>query len=42
VIDDLAELGVMQKLGEGRINVPDVYRLRFGIKRRGGVPARRV
>lgn len=41
VIDDLADLGVMQRLPGGRINVPDVYRLRFGIKRKGGVPARR-
>lgn len=37
VIDDLADLGVMQRLRDGRINVPDVYRLRFGIKRKGGV-----
>lgn len=40
VISDLADLGVMQILPAGRINVPDVYRLRFGIKRRGGVAAR--
>lgn len=42
VIDDLADLGVMQRLWarqSDRINVPDVYRLRFGIKRKGGVPA---
>lgn len=37
VIDDLADLGLMQRLRDGRINVPDVYRLRFGIKRKGGV-----
>lgn len=42
VIDDLADLGVMQRLRDGRINVPDVVRLRFGIKRKGGVPARRA
>jgi hypothetical protein len=42
IIDDLADLGVMQRLRDGRINVPDVYRLPYGIKRRGGVPARKA
>lgn len=41
VLDDLVDLGVMQRLRDDRINVPDVYRLRYGIKRRGGVPAQR-
>ena len=41
IIDDLADLDVVQRLRDGRINVPDVYRLRFGIKRKGGVPTRR-
>ncbi|MBI5498745.1 MAG: hypothetical protein HY907_00770, partial [Deltaproteobacteria bacterium] len=35
---DLAALGVFQVLDEGRINVPDVYRVAFGLRRRGGVP----
>lgn len=42
VIEDLRELGVTERLPDNRINVPDVYRLRFGIKRRGGVAARRA
>jgi hypothetical protein len=42
IIDDLVDLGMMERLRDDRINVPDVYRLRFGIKRKGGVPARRA
>ncbi|HEY1691704.1 MAG TPA: hypothetical protein VGG39_06065 [Polyangiaceae bacterium] len=42
VIEDLRELGVMERLPDNRINVPDVYRLPFGIGRMGGVPARRA
>jgi hypothetical protein len=37
VLDDLIDLGVVQRLRDGRINVPDVYRLGFGMKRKGGV-----
>jgi hypothetical protein len=42
VLDDLVDLGVMQRLRDGRINVPDVYRLGFKMKRRGGVPLRKA
>ncbi|WP_148314589.1 hypothetical protein [Sorangium cellulosum] len=41
VLDDLIDLGVVQRLRNGRINVPDVYRLGFGMKRKGGVAPRR-
>lgn len=41
VLDDLIDLGVVQRLRDGRINVPDVYRLGFGMKRKGGVAPRR-
>lgn len=42
VLDDLVDLGVVQRLRNGRINVPDVYRLGFGMKRKGGVTPRRA
>jgi hypothetical protein len=35
---ELEKLGVLHRREDGRINVPDVYRIKFGIKRRGGVP----
>lgn len=35
--EDLTELGVLQPVAEGRINIPDVYRVGFGLGRRGGV-----
>jgi len=34
---DLEELGLFQSLTDGRINIPDVYRVGFGMLRRGGV-----
>jgi hypothetical protein len=37
LIDDLAELGIMYRLMDGRIQVPDVYRIAYGLGRRGGV-----
>jgi hypothetical protein len=37
VRDDLADLGVFQPMPDGRINIPDVYRVGFGLGRRGGV-----
>lgn len=42
VLDDLIDLGVVQRLRDGRINVPDVYRLGFGMKRKGGVAPKRA
>lgn len=35
--DDLIELGVLQPMPDGCINIPDVYRVGFGLGRRGGV-----
>lgn len=37
VLRDLAELGLVQTLSDGRIQMPDVYRIAFGLGRRGGV-----
>ncbi len=37
VKDDLTDLGVFQPMPSGRINIPDVYRVGFGLGRRGGV-----
>ncbi len=37
VLADLADLGVVLRLLDGRIQVPDVYRIAFGLGRKGGV-----
>jgi hypothetical protein len=37
VLRDLKDLGVINYLSDGRIQVPDVYRIAFGLGRRGGV-----
>lgn len=37
VRDDLETLGVFLRLRDGRVNVPDVFRVGYGIGRRGGV-----
>lgn len=39
VLRDMEEIGVMQRLPDGRIQMPDVYRIAFGLGRRGGVKA---
>lgn len=41
VRDDLVRLGVFRLMRSGRIDVPDVYRLGFGLAKRGGVPLKR-
>jgi hypothetical protein len=42
VLVDLENLGLIERLSGGRINIPDVYRVGYGIGRRGGVkPAAR-
>jgi hypothetical protein len=42
VLQDLAGLGLIERLSEDRVNIPDVYRVGYGIGRRGGVkPAAR-
>lgn len=38
LIDELVAVGVMTKRVNGRIDLPDVYRIAFNIGRRGGVP----
>lgn len=37
VLKDLIDLGLMQQVSGNRINIPDVYRVGYGIGRRGGV-----
>ncbi|MFA5920226.1 MAG: hypothetical protein WC856_02905 [Methylococcaceae bacterium] len=37
ILQDLADLGVIQRLADQRIQMPDVYRIAFGFGRRGGV-----
>jgi hypothetical protein len=37
VLEDLIALGIVERIGDGRINLPDVYRVGYGIGRRGGV-----
>ncbi len=37
VIQDLADLGVFDPLNDGRLNMPDLYRVGFGLGRHGGV-----
>lgn len=39
--EDLIRLGVIRLMKTGRIDVPDVYRLGFGLAKRGGVPLKR-
>jgi len=34
---DLEELGIFQRMRDGRVNIPDVYRVAYGVGRRGGV-----
>jgi hypothetical protein len=42
VLEDLERLGLIERLPHDRINMPDVYRVGYGIGRRGGVkPAAR-
>jgi hypothetical protein len=42
VLDELGRLGVVARLPKDRIDIPDIYRLRFKIARRGqkGKPGR--
>lgn len=34
---EMQEIGIFQEMKDGRINVPDVYRVGFGLLRKGGV-----
>jgi hypothetical protein len=38
LVSELIELGVMSRRVDDRIDLPDVYRIAFGIGRKGGVP----
>ena len=35
--EDLESLGIFETMKDGRINMPDLYRVGFGLGRRGGV-----
>lgn len=37
LVDDLVELAVLYRTEDGRFNMPDIFRVGFGIKRKGGV-----
>lgn len=37
LIDDLVELAVLYRTADDRLNMPDIFRVGFGIKRLGGV-----
>lgn len=37
LVDDLIELAVLYRTENDRLNMPDIFRVGFGIKRRGGV-----
>ena len=38
IVDDLVALGVFHRARDGRLQMPDVYRVAFGLGRKGGVP----
>ena len=38
--DDLERLGLMETKKDGRMDMPDLYRVGFGLGRRGGVKPR--
>ena len=37
LIEDLIELGMLLRLPDDRLQMPDVYRIAFGLGRKGGV-----
>ncbi len=37
VFDDLVRLGLFEKMRDERVNMPDLYRVGFGLSRKGGV-----
>ena len=37
VREDLESLGVFRRLGDGRVDIPDVFRVGYGLGRKGGV-----
>ena len=38
VIEDLSDLGLFSPLPDNRLQMPDVYRVAFGLGRKGGIP----
>lgn len=38
VIEDLSDLGMFSNLPDNRLQMPDVYRVAFGLGRKGGIP----
>ena len=41
VFGELERIGVLEVRGDGRVDVPDIYRYGYGIKRKGGARAPR-
>ncbi len=37
LVDDLVELAVLYRTSDGRLNMPDIFRVGFGVRRKGGV-----
>lgn len=37
VRQDLESLGVFQRMRDGRVNIPDVFRVGYGLRRKGGI-----
>jgi hypothetical protein len=37
ILEDLERLGLFERMKDSRINMPDLYRVGFGLGRRGGV-----
>jgi hypothetical protein len=42
LVDELIDVGVMMRRINGRIDMPDIYRIAFSIGRRGGVPRLKI
>ncbi len=40
-MEELRQMGIFKVLADDRINIPDVYRLGFGLRRKGGFAPRR-
>jgi hypothetical protein len=36
ILEDLGSVGILKILPDGRVNIPDVYRVGFGLRRKGG------
>jgi hypothetical protein len=42
LVTELMDVGVLTKRADGRIDMPDIYRIAFNIGRRGGVPRLKI